>query len=334
MQIEKTPNNNSQFLIYVSEKGNTKIDVLFQDETVWLSQKQMVELFQTTKQNISLHINNIFDEGELLENSVVKDFLTTASDGKKYNTKHYNLDVIISVGYRVKSILGTRFRQWATAHLREFIIKGFVLDDERLKNPDLPFDYFDELILRIQDIRTSEKRFYRKITDIYATSVDYDPTTDESILFFKTVQNKMHWAITGKTAAEIIYDRVDRDKENIGLTNWRGEKPRKQDVSIAKNYLTENELLSLNNLVEQYLVFAEGQALRRIPMYMKDWINKLNGFLTINDREILEHAGKISHELAIEKAENEYEIFHSKRLENKNKLDSDFEHTIKKIEKK
>ncbi len=277
-------NNSSQFLIYVSEKGNTKIDVLFQDETVWLSQKQMVELFQTTKQNISLHINNIFDEGELQENAVVKDFLTTASDGKKYNTKHYNLDVIISVGYRIKSLIGTRFRQWATAHLREFIIKGFVLDDERLKNPDLPFYYFDELILRIQDIRTSEKRFYRKITDIYATSVDYDPTTDESILFFKTVQNKMHWAITGKTEAEIIYNRVDSNKEKIGLTNWRGEKPRKPDVSIAKNYLTEQELLSLNNLVEQYLVFAEGQALRRIQMYMKDWISKLNGFLTINDR--------------------------------------------------
>jgi len=335
MKIEKTPKNSSQFLIYISEKGNTKLDVRFEDETVWLSQKQMVELFQTTKQNISLHINNIFEEGELFENSTVKEYLTVQKENNRdvsRSVKHYNLDVIISVGYRVKSILATKFRQWATAHLREFIVKGFILDDERLKNPDLPFDYFDELIRRIQDIRTSEKRFYRKITDIYATSVDYDPTTNESILFFKTVQNKLHWAITGKTAAEIIYERVDNNKNNVGLTNWRGEKPIKQDVIIAKNYLTENELLSLNNLVEQYLVFAEGQAMRRIPMYMKDWINKLNGFLTLNDREILEHSGKISHELAVEKAENEYNIFHSKQLENKNLLESDFEKTIKSLE--
>lgn len=334
--LKEQANNNSQFIIYISEKGNTKIDVLFQEETVWLSQNQIADLFQTTKQNVSLHINNIYKENELEKHSTVKDLLTVQNEGKrsvKRTVKHYNLDMIISVGYRIKSIIATRFRQWATAHLKEFIIKGFVLDDERLKNPDLPFDYFDELLLRIQDIRTSEKRFYRKITDIYATSVDYDPTTNESIMFFKTVQNKMHWAITGKTAAEIIYERAGNEKQNMGLTNWRSDKIRKQDVSIAKNYLEENELEVLNNLVEQYLVFATGQAKQRIPMYMKDWIVKLNGFLTLNDREILEHAGKISLELAKEKAEQEYQIYHTKQLDYYNQLDSDFETTIKQIDK-
>lgn len=336
MEIEKN-NNNSQFLIYISEKGNTKIEVRFENDTVWLTQNQIADLFQTTKQNISLHINNVFKEAELDENSTVKDYLTVQKEGRrevKRAVKHYNLDMIISVGYRVKSKLATRFRQWATARIKEFIVKGFVLDDERLKNPDLPFDYFDELLLRIQDIRTSEKRFYRKITDIYATSVDYDPTTDESLLFFKTVQNKMHWAITGKTAAEIIHERVDSEKQNMGLTTWRGDKVRKQDVSIAKNYLDDRELEALNNLVEQYLVFAEGQAKRRIPMYMKDWIMKLNGFLTLNEREILEDAGRISHELAKEKAENEYEKYNAKRLEHKKQMDSDLEETIKRIENK
>jgi len=337
MKIEKLQNNSSQFLIYISEKGNTKIDVFFEKETVWLNQNQISELFQTTKQNVSLHINNIYKENELDKISTVKDFLTVQGEGKrevKRNVKHYNLDMIISVGYRIKSGIATKFRQWATAHLREFIIKGFILDDERLKNPDLPFDYFDELLLRIQDIRTSEKRFYRKITDIYATSVDYDPTTDESILFFKTVQNKMHWAITGKTAAEIIHERVDNERQNMGLTNWCGDKIRKQDVIIAKNYLTEKELEPLNNLVEQYLVFATGQAKRRVPMYMKDWITKLNGFLTLNDREILEHAGRISHELAKEKAKTEYEIYNTKQLNIEKQLDTDFENTIKLIENK
>ena len=304
--------NDSQLVIYKTEAGDVKIDVRFQDETVWLSQQLMAELFQTTKQNISLHTKNIIDEGELLEVSVVKEFLTTATDGKSYQTKFYNLDMIISVGYRIKSKVATHFRQWATSHLREFIVKGFVLDDERLKNPNQPFDYFDELVRRIQDIRTSERRFYQKITDIYATSVDYDPTNETSIDFFKTVQNKMHWAITGQTAAEIIYDRVDSKKKNMGLTNWRGVKIRKDDVTVAKNYLNEKELLELNNLVEQYLIFAEGQAMRRIPMYMKDWIKKLNGFLQLNERNILDHAGKISHQLAVETAEVEYEKYAAK----------------------
>lgn len=321
--------NNSQIIIYQTEKGETKLDVRLENETVWLTQKLMAELFQTTVANINIHIGNIISEGELGENSVIKDFLITASDGKNYRTKFYNLDMIISVGYRIKSTVATRFRQWATQHIKEYIVKGFVLDDERLKNPDLPFDYFEELIKRIQDIRTSERRFYQKITDIYATSTDYDPTDENSILFFQTVQNKMHWAITGKTAAEIIVQRADSNKLNMGLTNWRGTKPRKQDVGIAKNYLEENELEALNNLVEQYLIFATGQAMRRIPMYMKDWIEKLHGFLKLNDRNILENAGKISHQVAIEKAEKEYDKYH---LKMNNEIESDFDKAIKKIE--
>lgn len=321
----------SQFLIYQTETGNTKIDVRLENETVWLTQKVMAELFQTTKQNISLHLQNIFKEQELNENSVVKEFLTTASDGKDYKTNFYNLDAIISVGYRIKSSVATRFRQWATQQIREYIVKGFVLDDERLKNPDLPYDYFEELTRRIQDIRTSERRFYQKITDIYATSIDYDPTAEQSIVFFKTVQNKVHYAITGKTAAEIIVERADSSKLNMGLITWRGDKVRKHDVGIAKNYLDEHELRALNNLIEQYLIFAEGQAMRRVPMYMKDWIEKLNGFLTLNDRDILTHAGKISHELAMKKAENEYSQYHRKQIEISDVIEHDFEKTIKKI---
>lgn len=312
--------NPSQFILYQSEDGQIKLDVRFLDETVWLTQALMAELFSTSKQNIGQHLKNIFAEQELIEQAVVKDFFTTASDGKQYRTKHYNLDAIISVGYRVQSHTATRFRQWATQQLREYIVKGFVLDDERLKNPDQPFDYFEELTRRIQDIRTSEKRFYQKITDIYATSVDYDPTQDTSINFFKTVQNKVHWAITGQTAAEIIHQRADSCKANMGLTNWRGSKVRKQDVVNAKNYLNQEELQALNNLVEQYLVFAEGQAMRRIAMTMQDWVNKLDGFLSLNDRDILTHAGKISHQMAKQAAEQEYAKFHQQRLSNQAKL--------------
>jgi len=310
-----TEQADSQLIIYQTEDGNTRLEVRLDNETVWLSQKLMANLFQTSKQNISLHINNIFEEQELTEEAVVKDFLTTASDKKKYKTKYYNLDCIISVGYRIKSHTATRFRQWATLRLKEYLIKGFILDDERLKNPDQPFDYFDELLQRIQDIRTSEKRFYQKITDIYATSVDYDPTQCVSINFFKTVQNKLHWAITGKTAAEIILQRSDSNKVNMGLSNWRGVKPRKQDVAIAKNYLNQEELSALNNLVEQYLVFAEGQAMRKITMTMQDWVKKLDGFLLLNDRNILDHAGKVSHQMAVQHADNEYEKFHTKTLQ-------------------
>lgn len=327
--------NKSQIVIYQTENGETKLDVRFQDETVWLTQKLMAELFQTSIPNINMHLKNIFEEGELEENRTIKEFLIVQQEGNrevKRKQVFYNLDAIISVGYRIKSHIATKFRQWATQHLREYIVKGFVLDDERLKNPDLPFDYFEELERRIQDIRTSEKRFYRKITDIYTTSVDYDPTLDISIEFFKTVQNKLHWAITGQTAAEIISERADSSKKNMGLTTWRGTQIRKTDVSIAKNYLNEEELSALNNLVEQYLIFAQGQAQRRVPMYMKDWVEKLNGFLTLNDREILNNAGSISHELGKANAEGEYEKF--KENQQKTIGEGDFEKAIKKIENK
>jgi len=327
--------NNSQIIIYQTESGETKLDVRFQDETVWLTQKLMAELFQTSVPNINIHLKNIFEEGELEENRTIKDFLIVQKEGireVKRKQVFYNLDAIISVGYRIKSNVATKFRQWATGQLREYIVKGFILDDERLKNPDLPFDYFEELEKRIQDIRTSEKRFYRKITDIYSTSVDYDPTLEISISFFKTVQNKLHWAITGQTAAEIITQRADSSKENMGLTTWRGSNIRKTDVSIAKNYLKEEELSALNNLVEQYLIFAQGQAQRRVPMYMFTWIEKLNGFLTLNDREILNNAGSISHEIGKENAEREYQKF--KENQQKNISEGDFEKAIKKIEKK
>ncbi|HEY3760936.1 MAG TPA: RhuM family protein [Verrucomicrobiae bacterium] len=253
------PPEHGQLLVFAAEDGRLKLDVRLEGETVWLTQQHMADLFQTTKQNVGQHLKNIFEERELPEGSVVKNFFTTAGDGKQYRTNHYNLDAIISVGYRVKSAVATRFRIWATQKLREFIVKGFVLDDERLKNPDQPFDYFDELLRRIQDIRASERRFYQKITDIYATSIDYDPTQPKSIEFFQTVQNKMHWAVTGQTAAEIIHSRADSAKPNMGLTSWRGAKVRKEDVAIAKNYLNGPELTALNNLVEQYLVFAEAR---------------------------------------------------------------------------
>lgn len=326
--------SNSQVVIYQTEAGHTKIEVRLEDETVWLTQQLMAELFQTSKQNISLHTNNIFNEGELQVEATVKKYLTVRHEGKRKverSLDYYNLDMIISVGYRVKSHIATKFRIWATQRLQEYIVKGFVLDDERLKNPDVPFDYFDELLRRIQDIRTSEKRFYQKITDIYATSVDYDPTLETSITFFKTVQNKLHWAISGQTAAEIIKDRADTSKPNMGLTNFRGGKPRKQDVGIAKNYLDEEELSALNNLVEQYLVFAEGQAMRRLPMNMRDWIKKLDGFLDLNDREILTHAGKVSHKLAKQIAEQTYDRFNQMRIEQTDKQEGDFERAVKKI---
>ncbi len=322
----------SQILIYRSESGETKIEVRLQDETVWLTQKLMAELFQVGVNTINYHIKEIYAEGELSPDPTIRKFRIVQKEGPREVSRlvdFYNLDIIISVGYRVKSHVATRFRQWATRRLREYLVKGFVLDDERLKNPDQPFDYFDELLRRIQDIRTSERRFYQKITDIYATSIDYDPTEEKSIQFFKTVQNKMHWAVTGKTAAEIIYERADSQKPHMGLTSWRGDKVRKIDVSVAKNYLNEEELRVLNNLVEQYLVFAEGQAMRRIPMTMNDWIEKLHGFLQLNEREILEHAGKISHELAKEQAEKEYDKFHGERLK---AYQSDFDRMVKTIE--
>ena len=324
--------NNTQIIIYQTESGDTKLEVRLEDETVWLSQKLMAALFQTTVANINIHLKNIFEEGELIESATIKDFLIVRLEGKREvnrTIEYYNLDAIISVGYRIKSKVATRFRQWATQHIKEYIVKGFVMDDERLKNPNQQFDYFEELIRRIQDIRTSERRFYQKITDIYTTSVDYDPTLEMSVLFFQTVQNKMHWAITGQTAAEIISERANSKEPNMGLTNWKRNKPRKQDVVIAKNYLSEDELLALNNLAEQYLIFAEGQAIRKKTMHMKDWIEKLDGFLTLNDRQILTNAGKISHQLAVDMAEIEYEKFNKNHI---NSIESDFDKEIKKIQ--
>jgi len=316
----------SEFLIYQSEDGKTQLSVVLEDENVWLSQKQLTELFGKAKGTISEHIKHIFEDGELDEKAVVRFFRTTAGDGKTYEVAHYNLDMVLALGYRVRSTVGTRFRQWASAQLKELIVKGFVLDDERLKNPGTGRDYFDELTRRLQDIRTSERRFYQKITDIYATSVDYDPAVALTREFFATVQNKVHFAIHGHTAAELIVQRADSAKPNMGLTAWEGARIRKSDVSIAKNYLAEEELRALNNLVEQYLIFAEGQAARRVPMTMQDWITKLEGFLTLNDRNILQDAGKISAQLAKSHAENEFHKFHV--LEDAS-YESDFDRMVK-----
>ncbi len=299
----------SQIVIYKDQHGKVKIDVRFDGDTAWLTQDTVAALYNKGRSTVTEHIQNILEEGELELDSVCREFRRTGTDGKEYLVKYYNLDVIIAVGYRVKSPEGTAFRKWATQHLSEYIVKGFVIDDERLKNPDVPFDYFEELERRITDIRTSEKRFYRKITDIYATSVDYDPTNDQSILFFKTVQNKVHYAVTGNTAAEIVVERIGSNKKNLGLTHFRGVKPTKEEILIAKNYYSEEELQQLNALVEQYLIFATEQARRRVPMKMADWIDKLHGFLTINDRNILKDAGKISHELMTEIAEKKFDEY-------------------------
>jgi len=330
------PQPQSEILIYQTEDGQTRLEVLLQEETVWLTQKRMAELFQKNVRTISEHIQNIFDEGELLPESVIRKFRITAEDGKRYNTLHYNLDVIISVGYRVRSHRGTQFRIWATQRLREYIIKGFTLDDERLKQAG-GGGYFDELLDRIRDIRASEKVFWRKVLDIYATSVDYDPNTEISRIFFAVVQNKMHWAAHGRTAAEVIAERADAAKPNMGLSAWDGEKPRKSDAEIAKNYLTETELDTLNRIVTLYLEFAELQALNRKPMYMQNWIAKLDDFLRISEREILTHAGQISHEDAMEKARIEYQKYRSLHLNDPSPVEQHFEKAtteIKMLEKK
>jgi hypothetical protein len=320
----------SDLILYQTEDGKTRIEVRLQDETVWLSQKLMAELFQTTVPNINMHINNIFKEGELEAESVIKDFLITAADGKKYQTKFFNLDIIISVGYRIKSHVATRFRQWATQRLREYIIKGFTLDDDRLKQAG-GGNYFDELLARIRDIRSSEKVFWRKVLDIYATSIDYNPDTNLSQKFFTVVQNKMHWAAHGHTAAEVIYGRADAAKPNMGMTTWLGDKPRKTDAEIAKNYLNEKELDVLNRIVSMYLDFAELQALNRTPMYMRDWIAKLDDFLKLSGRDILTHAGKISHDNALEKAHAEYEQYQKECLNEPSRIEWQFLEAVKKM---
>ena len=317
-----------QFLIYQSEDGSTRINVMLEAETLWLNQKQLTELFGKAKGTISEHIKHIFEDGELAENSVVRFFRTTAADGKQYEVAHYNLEMVLALGFRVRSPVGVRFRQWANDKLKEYIVKGFVLDDARLKNPGKGRDYFDELTRRLQDIRTSERRFYQKITDIYATSVDYDASHVLTQTFFATVQNKVHFAIHGLTAAELIADRADSSQPNMGLTTWEGARIRKADVSIAKNYLSEEELRALNNLAEQYLIFAEGQATRRIAMAMQDWISKLEGFLTLNDREILQGAGKVSAELAKAHADQEFDKF---RVLDEQRFESDFDRMVKQL---
>lgn len=298
----------NNMIIYVSKDGNIKVDVNILNEDLWMSQDVMANLYDTTKNNISMHLKNIFDEGELQKDSVVKKFLTTASDGKSYNVLHYNLDAIIAVGYRINSKKATEFRIWATKVLKEYMIKGFVLNDEKLKNNGSS-PYFEELLARIRDIRSSEKVFWRKILDIYATSIDYDPNNKLSISFFKNIQNKMHYAAHGYTAAEVIFYRVDSEKDYLGLTNFKGEYPTKSETVIAKNYLTEEELNILNKMVSAYLDIAEINALDRHPMTMQDWINELDSFLKMTRKDILKGSGKISHKQALKKAHEEYDKY-------------------------
>ncbi|MBN1347374.1 MAG: virulence RhuM family protein [Phycisphaerae bacterium] len=330
MANELVPSSPGEFLIYQAEDGLTRVRVRVEQETVWLTQKQMGELFEKDVRTISEHIRNVFEEGELPRDSVIRNLRITAADGKQYNTQHYNLDVIISVGYRVKSLRGTQFRIWATQRLREYIVKGFTLDDERLKQAG-GGDYFDELLERIRDIRSSERVFWRKVLDIYATSIDYDPQAEASKLFFQTVQNKMHWAIVGQTAAEIVHDRANAKSPHMGLTGWAGDKPRKGDVSIAKNYLSADELRGLNLIVSAYLDFAELQAVTRKPMSMGDWIAKLDDFIRISDREILTHAGKVSHETARLRAEAEYEKFRAHQAALPQPVDQHFAEAVEEL---
>ena len=294
--------------MYTTEDGVTKVEVTFDNDTVWLSLDQIADLFQRNKSTISRHIKNIFSEGELSRNSVVANFATTGSDGKRYHVDFYNLDVIISVGYRVKSLRGTQFRIWATNILKEYMIKGFALDDERLKNLG-GRNYFDELLARIRDIRSSEKVFWRKVLEIYSTSIDYNPKAESSVQFFKQVQNKMHWAAHKHTAAEVIYQRADADKDNMGLTTWSGKRIKLSDVEVAKNYLDEKELDALNKIVTAYLDIAEVHALNQEPMYMKDWLETIDDYLRMTRRDILTTKGKVTHQQALEKAHSEYERY-------------------------
>jgi len=304
-----------QMLIY--RDGSLNLQVRLDGQTVWLTQAGMAELLQTSVPNVNIHIRNILKEGELEQEAVVKEYLITAADNKNYRTKHYNLDMILAVGYRVRSARGTQFRQWATAQLRELLVKGFVLDDERIKaGRTIGQDYFEELLARVRDIRASERLFYQKITDIYATSIDYDADAEITRTFFKTVQNKLHWAIHGHTAAEVICQRADAAKPNMGLTTWKNAPRgpiRKTDVTVAKNYLNEQEIGELNRIVSMYLDYAEDQARRKRPMHMIDWVAKLDAFLRFNERNVLAHAGKISHDLAEERAHGEFSKYEEHR---------------------
>jgi len=331
MSNNLTPQSND-IIFYSSPKGDVRVEVFFQEETFWLSQKKMAALFGVDVRTVNEHLHNIFKTQELDENSVIRKIRTTATDGKNYLTNFYNLDTIIAIGYRVNSYQATQFRIWATKTLREFIIKGFVLDDERLKQGKrFGKDYFDELLERIREIRASERRFYLKITDIYEQcSIDYKKDSEITQTFFKTIQNKLHWAITGKTAAQIIAERTSSTKPNMGLQTWKNApkgKILKTDVSIAKNYLIENEIKELERLVTMYLDYAENQAARQIPMKMADWILKLNAFLQFNEYQILKDAGKVKHEVAKQLAEKEYEKF---RITQDKNFESDFEIAVSK----
>jgi len=317
--------NNSEILLYQTEDGQTKIDVRLEEDTVWLTIEQMSELFQKSRSTINEHIINIYNEGELEKEPSLRKI--GISDFSTKPTNCYNLDVVISVGYRVKSHQGTKFRQWATARLKEYIVKGFTMNDDLLKQAG-GGNYFDELLARIRDIRSSEKIFWRKVLDIYATSIDYDPSLEMSVIFFKTVQNKIHWATHGQTAAEVIYQRVDSTKPNLGLSSFKGKNPTKQEMMIAKNYLSEPELDILNRFVTAYLEIAEIQALGQAPMYMKDWIGQLDNFLTMTKKDILNHAGSISHKQALEKAHIEYEKYKALR---KNEISEVEKHFLKQV---
>lgn len=321
-----------EILLFTTDDGHTSIEVQMVNETVWLSLLQLAELFQRDKSVISRHIRNVFEEGELARNSVVANFATTAADGKTYQVEHFNLDLIISVGYRVHSHRGVQFRQWATGQLRDYLVKGFLLDDQRFKRGK-GGNYFDVLLERIRDIRSSEKEFWRKVLDIYATSIDYSPVNDTSRRFFAMVQNKMHWAIHGKTAAEIIWDRADAQNPNAGLTNWPGQQPRQVDAEYAKNYLTPHELEGLNRIVMLYLDFAEFQAYERKPMTMADWVTKLDEFLKFSGREVLTHAGHISHDQAMEKARSQWELYRVQRANEVSPVEVEFEKVAKKLPK-
>ena len=332
-QIAKQ-NSFTEFLLYTTPNGKVKVEIFLRDENVWLTQAKIAELFDIDRSVITKHLKNIFESGELQEDSVCANFAHTAADGKTYQTKFYNLDAIISVGYRVNSRQATHFRIWATQVLKEYIIKGFAMDDERLKNPNNIFgkDYFEEQLARIRNIRSSERRFYQKITDIYAQcSADYDPNEAITKQFFATVQNKLHFAISGQTAPEIIAHRVDSKKLYIGLTSWKNSPKgaiRKTDVSIAKNYLDEKELNLLNRIVTMYLDYAEMQAQKGIVMYMKDWVTKLDAFLRFNEEDVLQDSGKVSHDVAVALAESEYEKY---RVIQDRMLESDFDREVKKL---
>ena len=325
--------NKTNLIMYTTEDGVTKIQATFDNDTVWLSIDQMAELFQRDKSTISRHIKNIFEEGEYISDSVVANFATTAKDGKTYQVEYYNLDVIISVGYRVKSLRGTQFRIWAMQILKEYMQKGFALDDKRLKELG-GGNYFDELLERIRDIRSSEKVFWRKVLDIYATSIDYNPNAESSIAFFKQVQNKMHWAAHKHTAAEIIYQRADSKKQNMGLTSWAGKEIKKTDVEIAKNYLSDTELDALNKIVTAYLDIAEVRALDHEPMYMKDWLETIDDYLKMTRREILTTAGRVSHKQALDKAHDEYKKYKAKEVDRLSLVEKHFLESIRKLENK